>query len=192
MNGSKKADSVEQVVAQWRAERPDLNPWPSAVAARILRLATHLRRQGERSLESLGLSWESFEMLAALLRSGPPYALNPTTLYRSMLLTSGAMTNRLDKAEEAGLVRRASDPTDRRATLVQLTPVGRVIANEAIELYFRDIGAALGALSAKDRGQLAALLSSALLGMENSARARESNVPLPARRSPRRPATSRT
>ena len=168
MNAPRK-DSVETIVKQWRRERPDLDPWPSGIAARLLRLSTHLRRAGEKTLEPLGLSWESFEMLAALLRAGPPYSLNPTVLYKSMLLTSGAMTARLDRAEEAGLIQRSADPADRRGTIVSLTPEGKKLANRAIEQYFSMVASVLGSLSVKDRAQFTALLSDSLGAFETLA-----------------------
>lgn len=161
-----KQDSVETIVWQWRRERPDLASWPSGIAARLLRLGTHVRRSGERALEPLGLSWESFEMLAALRRCGPPYALNPTALYKSMLLTSGAMTARLDRAEQGGLIKRSADPEDRRGIIVSLTPQGVALADTAIEHYFAMVRRVFGHLTVKDRTQFTALLSTALIALE--------------------------
>jgi DNA-binding MarR family transcriptional regulator len=190
MTNDKRTDSVEHLVKQWRQERPDLDAWPSAIAARILRLARHLRQNAERALAPIGLSWETFEMLAALRRSGAPYAMNPTALYKAMLLTSGAMTNRLDRAEQAGVIKRADDPDDRRGTIVRLTPKGKALADEAIELYFNMVTASLGDMSVKDRAQFTGLLSSALMAMEATDQEEKSSDASPAPR--RRTAGTKT
>ena len=148
-------DSMEQ----WQRERPDLDSWPSGIAGRILRLATLIRRTGEKVVAPLGLSWETFEMIAALRRQGPPFAMNPTAIYKSVMLTSGAMTARLDRAEEAGLITRANDPSDRRGTIVSLTKKGRKLADEAIELFFKDLIDVWGPLGERDLAQVTRLLA---------------------------------
>lgn len=160
-------DFVAGVVEQWQRERPDLDSWPSGIAGRILRLSTHIRRTGENLVAPLGLSWETFEMIAALRRQGPPFAMNPTAIYKSVLLTSGAMTARLDRAEEAGLITRSSDPNDRRGTIVSLTKKGKKLADEAIALYFKNLGEIWGPLGERDLAQVTQLLA-ALLAITES------------------------
>jgi len=163
---SSHGDFVSTVVAQWERERPDLNSWPSGLAGRLLRLAAHVRRVGEEVVSPLGLTWETFEMLAALRRQGKPYAMNPTSLYKSVLLTSGAMTARLDRAEKAGFIARSQDPNDRRGTIVSLTDAGKKVADEAIALYFKRLEKIWGPLGKTEIKNLTLLLTHSLEAME--------------------------
>ena len=94
------------------------------VVGRILRLAAGLQRRGEESLAPFNLSMWQFDVLATLRRAGAPFRLSPTQLMRAVMLTSGAMTNRLDRLETAGLVRREPDPADRRGLQIVLTSQG--------------------------------------------------------------------
>jgi DNA-binding MarR family transcriptional regulator len=160
-------DFVTGVVEQWQRERPDLDSWPSGIAGRILRLSTFIRRTGENLVAPLGLSWETFEMIAALRRQGPPFAMNPTAIYKSVMLTSGAMTARLDRAEEAGLITRSSDPNDRRGTIISLTKKGKKLADESIELYFKSLGEIWGPIGERGLAQVTQLLA-ALLAITES------------------------
>ena len=108
-------------------------------------------------------------ILAMYLRlgfDGPPYELNPTALYRDSLLSSGAITNRIDRVEREGLVKRLPDPNDRRGTIVRLTAKGRSLADRAIKLHFEALTETLSALNRAERDQLAALLSKLLLSAE--------------------------
>jgi DNA-binding MarR family transcriptional regulator len=159
-------DSIEHLLAEWRRERPDLDPSPFGIYGRIWRLSTTLIGDAEQWLKPLGLTFESFSLIVTLRRSGPPYELNPTALYRESLLSSGAITNRIDRVESAGLVTRLPDPDDRRGTIVRLTAKGRTLADRSIKLHFEALAETLGALSGAERKQLAALLSKLLLSAE--------------------------
>lgn len=165
---SSKGDFVTSVVKQWERERPDLKSWPSGIAGRLLRLATHVRKLGEEVVQPLGLTWETFEMLAALRRQGAPFAMNPTALYKSVLLTSGAMTARLDRAEKAGFIARSNDPNDRRGVIVSLTKEGKKVADEAISRYFARIEVVLGPMGDHDLREITRLLSFSLEAMEQA------------------------
>src|ERR1700751_5058411 len=110
-------DRIDHILAQWKRERPDLDAQPMGIVGRIQRAAASLRPLLDKTHQESGLQGDSFDVLASLRRSGPPYQLTPTELYREMMLTSGAMTNRIDRLEEAGLVARRPDPDDRRGTL---------------------------------------------------------------------------
>ncbi len=124
--GRPPTDEVDDLVAAWQAERPDLDVRPMQVLSRISRLARHLDRERRSAFAAHGLeSWE-FDVLAALRRQGAPYELSPGALLRATLVTSGTMTNRIDRLEEAGLVRRRPDPQDKRGVLVRLTAAGQV------------------------------------------------------------------
>lgn len=160
------ADSIESLLAEWRRERPDLDPWPFAIFGRAWRLSASLLGDAEKWLAPLGLSFESFSVIVTLRRSGPPFELNPTALYRESLLSSGAITNRVDRVEALGLVKRFPDPNDRRGTIVRLTVKGRRLADRAIKVHFEALAAALSGLERDEYAQLAALLSKVLRRVE--------------------------
>jgi DNA-binding MarR family transcriptional regulator len=111
-----------------------------------------------------------FDVLATLRRAGKPYSLTPTQLYRSMMLSSGAMTNRLDHLEERGLVRRSPDPDDRLGVLITLTANGFDLIEAAVEAHLAGEEQLLGLLSREDRGHLAATLRALLASMEAAER----------------------
>lgn len=115
-----------------------------------------------RSFARHGLTFGEFEMLAALLRSGPPHRLKPSELVGALVLSSGAMTNRIDRVEAAGLVERLPDPDDRRGTLVALTEKGRRVVDEAVVAHLANEERLLGTLSPDQRRQLAGLLRTLL------------------------------
>lgn len=160
------ADSIEALLAEWRRERPDLDPSPFGIFGRIWRLSTSVLGDAEAWLTPLGLTFESFSVIVTLRRSGPPYELNPTALYRESLLTSGAITNRIDRVEAHGLVKRLPDPNDRRGTIVRLTPKGRALADRAIKLHFEALAEMLSDIDGGERDQLAGLLSKLLKAVE--------------------------
>ena len=161
------ADSIDGLLAEWKRERPDLDPSPFGIYGRIWRLSTTLLGDAEQWLKPAGLTFESFSLIVTLRRSGAPYELNPTALYRESLLSSGAITNRIDRVEREGLVKRLPDPNDRRGTIVRLTAKGRALADRAIKLHFEALTETLSALNRAERDQLAALLSKLLLSAEH-------------------------
>lgn len=161
-------DSIAAFIADWQRERPDLDPWPLGIFGRTSRIYAHFLRRADTWLSPLGLGWESFSLIAALRRSGKPYELNPTELQRQSLLTSGAMTNRIDRVEALGLVERRPDTADRRGVIVRLTPAGRALADKAIAVHFAKTAAVLGALNPREREQLDQLLAKLLHSLENA------------------------
>lgn len=151
-------DEVDSLVTAWQREHPELDVEPLQVLSRISRLARHLDRQRRRAFEAHGLeSWE-FDVLAALRRAGAPYRLSPGTLLRETMVTSGTMTNRVDRLAARGLVAREEQPGDRRGVLVRLTDDGRTTVDAA----FADLLAAehelLAGLSPDQRAALAGSL----------------------------------
>lgn len=153
-------DEVDRLVAAWRHERPDLDVTPMEVLSRVTRLARHLDRARRQAFAQHQLeSWE-FDVLAALRRAGEPYELSPGRLLRETLVTSGTMTNRVDRLTARDLVRRAPDPADRRGVLVQLTDTGRARVDDALSSLLANERALLTGLGAADRKRLAALLRS--------------------------------
>ena len=155
-------DEVDDLVAAWRAQRPDLDVEPLQVLSRISRLAKHLDIARRGAFASHGLeSWE-FDVLSALRRQGPPFQLTPGALIRATLVTSGTMTNRIDRLAAAGLVRREPDPTDKRGVLVTLTEEGADRVDSALaDLLVRE-HTLLASLDAGDRKQLADLMRTLL------------------------------
>ncbi len=118
------SDRIDQIQSQWQQASPALDVSALAVVGRILRIARLLERQRETLLAPHGLSVWSFDVLATLRRQPPPYQLTPTELYGALMLSSGAMTNRIDRLESDGLVERRREPVDRRSVLVRLTAKG--------------------------------------------------------------------
>jgi DNA-binding MarR family transcriptional regulator len=122
------------MASEWAAAAPDLDVSPLDVAGRLLRLAAHLQRDIDATLATVDLSFGDFDVLNTLRRSGGGDGLNPTALARAALITSGAMTTRLDRLEARGLVERRPDPADRRGSIIRLTRRGRSRAEAALDL----------------------------------------------------------
>ena len=151
-------DEVDELVAGWRAERPDLDTEPLQVLSRVSRLARHLDRARTAAFAAHGLQAWEFDVLSALRRQGPPYQLSPGALLRATLVTSGTMTNRVDRLADAGLVRRGPDPQDKRGVLVTLTPRGRAAVDAALTDLLRSERELLTGLDGAQQRDLAALL----------------------------------
>src|SRR5450759_5511072 len=117
-------DEVDDLVAAWHVQRPDLDVEPLQVLSRISRLARHLDRARRAAFESRGLQAWEFDVLSALRRQGAPYQLSPGALLHATLVTSGTMTNRIDRLTAAGLVSRHRDQHAARGVLVALIDLG--------------------------------------------------------------------
>lgn len=157
---NERPDEVDQIVAAWQVQRPDLDVAPLAVLSRVSRLAHHLDKARAAAFEAHDLeSWE-FDVLAALRRAGSPFCLSPGELMRQTMVTSGTMTNRIDRLSTSRLVTRQPDPTDGRGVLVQLTAEGLQRVDAALSDLLEREESILGALSSADRDQLATLLRS--------------------------------
>ncbi len=161
-------DHVDEIVAQWRRERADLDFAPLALFGRLLRVTHIANAELRKGVAPHGLQPGWFDLLAALRRAGAPYELNPTELMRATLLSSGGMTKRLDRMEEAGLVERRPDPADRRGTLARLTRRGRTVMDRALEAHLANETRLLSALAATDRRALDALLRKLLSDLERA------------------------
>ena len=154
MTGQQTRDEVDNIVEAWRRERPDLDVEPMEVLSRISRLARHLDRLRAGAFSAHDLeSWE-FDVLAALRRSGPPYRLSPGQLLRETLVTSGTMTNRVDRLAERGLVMRQDHPNDRRGVLVELTDAGSNVVDAAFAELMSAERQITAALDVADHDQL--------------------------------------
>lgn len=152
------SDDVDLLVQAWARERPDLDLAPVEVFSRITRLARHLDLARRRAFTEHEIETWEFDVLAALRRAGAPYELSPGRLLRETLVTSGTMTNRVDRLASRGLVERLPDPDDRRGVLVRLTPEGKEAVDGAFEALLAAETELLADLPTSDRHQLAELL----------------------------------
>jgi DNA-binding MarR family transcriptional regulator len=152
------ADEVDRIVAAWRRERPDLDVAPLEILSRVSRLARHLDRARGAAFAEHGLEGWEFDVLSALRRAGEPYELSPGRLVTQTLVTSGTMTNRVDRLTLSGLVERLPDPRDRRGVLVRLTPAGRRTVDDAFRGLLDRERMLLRDLGGDDRATLATLL----------------------------------
>ena len=159
-------DAVDEIAAQWRKLMPSLDIRPMATIGRLGRVCAVGERLIEATLAEFGLAIGDFDVLAALRRSGAPHQLTPSHLYRTLMLTSGAMTNRLDRLEERRLVQRIADPNDRRGVLVCLTETGMSLVDQAVEAHVENEARLLAALTRAEQTTLDGLLRKLLASME--------------------------
>jgi DNA-binding MarR family transcriptional regulator len=161
-----KPDAVDAILAQWHRERPDLDVSPMGIIGRMGRLAKHLERAIQDQYAEFGLTIGEFDVLAALRRSGHPYQLSPTALFSTLMITSGTMTHRIDRLEQAGLVARIAAPNDRRGTLVMLTEKGFELIEQAVAAHVENEHRLLSALTQNETEILARLLRKLLASFE--------------------------
>ncbi|WP_174804127.1 MarR family winged helix-turn-helix transcriptional regulator [Martelella limonii] len=159
-------DHVDRILAQWQAARPDLDVGPMGVMGRLNRLQVHLSRGLETIFARYGLSASSFDVLATLRRSGPPYALSPSDLMDWTMVSSGTMTNRIDRLVEAGFVSRMRNPADGRGFVIALTEKGFALIDEAVGAHVGNQHALIAQLTAEERDQLDRLLARWLSAFE--------------------------
>ncbi len=151
-------DYVDRLIAQWERERPLLDVTTMGVIGRISRLSRILERQIEEVFAAHGLQGGRFDVLAALVRAGKPNRLTPTDLYNSLLISSGAITNRVDRLADDGLVKRVADSSDRRSTPVYLTEAGRKRLDLALADHLENERRLIDPLTPEERDLLARLL----------------------------------
>ena len=151
-------DDVDVIVEAWNRERPDLDVQPLAVLSRVTRLARYLDDARAAAFAQHSLDGWEFDVLAALRRSGSPYALSPGKLASQTMVTSGTMTNRVDRLEARGFVRRGPDPKDRRGVRVELTDTGKKAVDGAFADLLTREHALLESLNDDERTELASLL----------------------------------
>jgi len=153
-----KTDAVDEILEQWADERPELDTASLGVVIRIMSLYKTFLKQATNALLPLDLELFEYDVLSALRRQGKPYSLPATGLAKETDLSSGAMTNRVDRLEARGLVRRRPDETDRRGVIVSLSLQGKRIIDQAIQLRLDAADKSLRSLAATERKQLGALL----------------------------------
>jgi DNA-binding MarR family transcriptional regulator len=160
-------DEVDDLIAAWHSQRPDLDAEPLHVLSRVTRLARHLDRARRAAFAGHGLEPWEFDVLSALRRQGEPFQLSPGALLRATLVTSGTMTNRIDRLEDAGLVRRMADPQDKRGVLVTLTSAGLSSVDAALADLLTSERALLEGLDPDQRQTLAGLLRILLVPLDS-------------------------
>jgi DNA-binding MarR family transcriptional regulator len=161
-------DPVDDILAQWNRERPDLDVGPMGLIGRLRRISHHLTREMEKTFAQHGLNDATFDVLATLRRSGPPYSLSPGDLLATMMITSGTMTNRVDQLEKVGLVERTQNPEDGRGVIISLTDKGFAVIDAAVTDHVATQLRLTSMLSPKDTAALNRLLSKYLVGLTGS------------------------
>ncbi len=162
----KRRDAVDDILDQWRRERPDLDASPMGPIGRLKRCAVLLQRRVDATFAQFGLTAWEFDMLATLRRSGKPYRMAPTALFSALMVTSGTMTHRLQRLEANGMVQRLPNSEDARSMLVQLTPKGLSLIDRAVEAHVENERAILSALSPADLLGLDRSLSGLLAALD--------------------------
>lgn len=161
-------DRVTQILAEWARERPDLDASPMGVIGRIHRIGLHLTDELTRVYREFGLGEGDFDVLATLRRAGAPHERTPSELAASTMVTTGAMTKRVDRLEGAGLVSRRASEADGRGRVVRLTPRGLDLIDEAYTRHLENEERLLSTVSADDRAALARILGHWLAAVEDS------------------------
>lgn len=166
MADTDKKDAVDEILEQWSEERPELDTASLGVVIRVMSLYREFLRQATLALEEVDLELFEYDVLSALRRQGEPFALPATALARATGMSSGAMTNRVDRLEERGLVGRRRDEHDRRGVVVSLTSRGRRKIDAAIQLRLDVADESLAEISPDERAALADLLRKVCLAAE--------------------------
>jgi DNA-binding MarR family transcriptional regulator len=161
-----RTDAVDRMVREWTERDAQLDVSPLEVVGRLLLSASHLERTLVDVLRPLGLSYGDFDVINTLRRRNVPSGLNPGELARSLLITTGAMTTRLDRLERNGMITRTADPADRRGVLVQLTRKGERLAEQALAAVLAVDEEFLEPLGRRDRELVAAALRRLVLRYE--------------------------
>ncbi|WP_166349761.1 MarR family winged helix-turn-helix transcriptional regulator [Phytoactinopolyspora limicola] len=161
-------DEVEGVLEQWRRERPDIDPWPIGVVGRLMRLSRLWDGEIKRFLAEHGLEPGEFDVLSTLRRIGAPHELTASAFMKTSLVTSGAITNRIDRMEAKGLVRRIRGTADRRSVKIRLTDQGLQLVDSVLPLHVAHEARLFAELSRQDQEALVSLLSRLLHPLETA------------------------
>jgi len=159
-------DHVDGILGEWAIERPDLDVSAEGVVGRVLRLSRFFERALASTFHEFGLNGGEFDVLATLRRCGASAGLTASQLADRCMLSTAAMTNRLDRLEAMNLIERRSDPRDRRVVRVALTEDGRQLITRAFDAHVENQDRVVAVLSAEDQDHLAALLRRVLLSLE--------------------------
>jgi DNA-binding MarR family transcriptional regulator len=161
------ADHIDRLREQWARELVDLDTEPMGILGRAYWITRHVRQGIDRSFAKFGLDAGEFDVLASLRRAGKPFTLRPTELYKTLLISSGGLTDRLDRLESAGFVRRIAAVQDGRSIVVKLTTSGKSVVEAAFRADMAVEAVYLSGLAAKDRASLARLLRMLIISMSD-------------------------
>ena len=160
-------DRVDKIIQQWHRERPDLNVESMEIIGRIKQLSQHLSREMEKTFSIYGLNGPSFDVLATLRRSGEPYALSPSDLMNSTMVTSGTMTNRINQLVKVGLVERRLNPQDARSFVISLTKEGHALIDRVLNEHVKTQTQLTSLLTEEDKKTFNSILRKFLASMES-------------------------
>lgn len=161
------SDDIDVILQQWATERPDLDCSSMAIFGRLSRTYLHVQDRYREAARAHHLGPGEFDVLATLRRAGDPFTLTPGDLTRSLMMTGGAITNRIDRLVAKGLVDRREDPSNRRSMLISLTAAGLVLIDEIVVEHVRGQHAMLSELTQEEQRQLADLLRKLLHQFES-------------------------
>ena len=161
-------DIIDTLIDEWQKERPELDVAAMAVVGRILSLGKTLEKRAGNALKDCGIYYTDLDVLATLRRSGAPYALTPTQLMQSVLITSGAMTALLERLTKLEMIYQKPDEHDKRIKRAVLTPKGIETINKAIEIRFKEAQNSISVLNKKEQKELAHLLKKLMLTVANN------------------------
>lgn len=150
---------LDSILAQWRRERPDIDAAPMAVCGAVWRAGDRLRQGVLANLEQYDLDFAGFDVILTLRRQGHGEALSPSALAKDMMLSTSAMTNRLDRLEKRGLIKRMTDPRDRRGLKIILSDEGFALADKIVSTHVATEERMLANLTSAERDQIRALLA---------------------------------
>jgi len=161
-------DRAEFAASQWKKERPDINRLPMLTLGRLSELSNFItQKEFEPFFSEHGLHAGEFDVLATLMRSGAPYSLTPTQLYEATMVSSGGMTNRIDRLEKAGYVAREKNPNDRRGIIVTLTKLGQDKVDKILPLHVKNEERMLSSLTHAEIEQFNCLTKKLLEGLRS-------------------------
>lgn len=160
-----KRDLVDEGIAMWRTTRPDIDSSAKAIVGRIIRLRELIQETVNESLQTLHIKYPTYSVLATLRVRGEPFELSPKKLKRTLLMTSGGLSNLLERIERHGWIERQSDPHDRRGVIVRLTAAGQALVDEAMVVHARTEHRIIASLSPEERELVAGLLRKILLDL---------------------------
>ena len=167
MNERGEHDEVDRIIEAWGTQRPDLDFSPLEVLSRVDRLSRHLDRARREAFRRSDIEPWEWDVLSALRRAGDPYQLSPKQLLQQTLVSSGTMTNRIDRMVERDLVRRLPDPGDGRGVLVQMTPQGQTLVDAAMTRLVDAEDQLIGGMGRSERDRLATLLRRLALSIDH-------------------------
>ncbi len=162
-----KKDHVDVIISQWKKEIKGLDTSPMAVIGRLSRVSDYINKLLQENYSRFLINGGEFDVLASLRRSGKPYQLTPTQLYKTLMITSGTVTNRLDHLEKSGYITRSQNPHDRRGIIISLTEKGIRFMDETYPAHIAHEETLLSALNKSERSELISLLRKLLVSYES-------------------------